>query len=448
MPENGQAVKVAFKKSVVGFAVGDAASNITRILDNPSSQMREGEEGGGLSEGGTSMPLNVLVAQNFTFKIVAMSELDAYTPLRRGSMLQMQHLAIPPATLQIFSSHSPGRQQLLPLVIVYPSILQIFSGLDVDENGNDEYKVVYHYTTKDKTAELPAAKATAAAAAADGTVTIAGPIDLGGDSVIAHACSDKDFITVGNALKIYYYAGIGTDQTRSIIVEWAAGPMLDWVAESVICGITFFLSIDNALRLTTGQAKPAPALSGPPPLPPSSSSSSSSAAAAAAGGASGEGAALLARMQQCLVDPSRHSASIDSAPLDKYAYRALQSIQDDLSKTHCNEATTDDNAMELSCEEELDVSSQHSWFTTVKIDQAGKRLLITSRGIKAPDGGLASAYVFVYFGYPSGGGKGGKGCHHSEAAAGVAGLTHHAVIQADNEQLQKQVKYAVGRLHK
>ena len=69
MPENGQSVKVAFKKGIVGHAVGEAASRITEFLDHPEKQ----EEYDQQRREGTlpSSSLHVLVAQNFVFKVVS-----------------------------------------------------------------------------------------------------------------------------------------------------------------------------------------------------------------------------------------------------------------------------------------------------------------------------------------------------------------------------------------
>lgn len=78
MPENGQSVKVAFKKSVVGYAVGEAAKEIVALLDNP-----EVDDGEGQSVLRASSSLKVLVAENFVFKVVSLSELELYTSLRR-----------------------------------------------------------------------------------------------------------------------------------------------------------------------------------------------------------------------------------------------------------------------------------------------------------------------------------------------------------------------------
>ena len=123
MPENGQSVKIAFKKSVIGFAEGEAARNIIETLDNPKIL----EQNKIFSRSDTGLPMNVLVVQNFTFKIVSVAELDMYTPFRKGSLLQRQYVALPPATLQLFGRNSVHGEMksALPLVIVYPALFQV-----------------------------------------------------------------------------------------------------------------------------------------------------------------------------------------------------------------------------------------------------------------------------------------------------------------------------------
>lgn len=284
----------------------------------------------------------------------------------------------------------------------------------MDEDGNDTYAVVYHYT------EIAKDALTSVGKLEDAPTRINGAVDLGANSAASLACSERDFITIGSAVKISYYEG--ENQNRCIAVEWTADPVYDWVAEAAICSLSYFMSIDNALRLTTSQAK--------------------AVVPAAADGAENSSDDILNKMRSGLIDPSKHSMLIDSDG-DKTTRLALQRIKDCLSEQYCNSVWD----MEISNEEdnagEIDASNASSWFESVKLDQGGRRLIVTSSRLATSSGEAAAvAYVFVHFHKNS-----GKGCKHGPNEEGHGHCKkHHAVIQAENEVLKSQVKHAISTL--
>jgi hypothetical protein len=510
MPSNGQTVQLSFKKPVSATAVGSAAEAIAsgfdavyeqRSLELAKQQQHkymaqegedadddamdiDGEGQGGVSDGTGTMtgntkpsvvsgfnapmlvalpPSAILVGQNFTYKIVNIDDIESYTPLRCGKLLNKQHIAIPPATMQLFASNSTTNSgvnsvsslggAVLPLLAVYPYLYDIFHDMDtlsfgISGDGKDtRIDITYHYAS------------------------VGQPIKLDNDAMddesavgfqAIYTCSDKDFITIGNVFRVSYYNPTGErNRFHSLVIEWNANPFVDWAAEAAVCSMTYALSIENALRVTSSidrEGRQLPVLQPQHPSPPSSSQYTPTNNSSTATGdnigipTSGHNDDIIDRMRAGVIDPS--IASDLASITGNAAFKArLSRIRDLFIASYCSNAAAaptkaGSKKRTANTVKELDLSSKSSWFRSVQLDASGKRLIIQSAEFEDPRNpaktstqGPAEAYLFIEWARNQKQGS-CKACNHATECSHM----HHAVVQCDHDELRHQVMYALQHL--
>ncbi len=420
MPRNGQRVELAFRKSVTAVAVGSAAQDIARALDE--ARVREPL----LSAGGEPMPIQavpmpksaLLVSNNFTFKIISVAELATYTSLRRGRLTNRQHVPIPKAVVQLFTQK---HTVTAPLTIAYPYLLEVFGEMDssvfrrrrgqgaapggpresTEEDGGSPAVVVYHYVQPE-------------------------------DKVVYHSVhpTAADYISIGDVVKVLYFTPDATpaEPFSSLVVEWACDPSIDWLAEAAVCAVTYAVSVENALRTTTTSSL------------------------FSKGSHHEELSETVLRMRSGLVNPAAASDDIDGRKLEdeRARKRMLLKLRNDLRDACVSSSPVSEvPVLDDSRDDSLYISHKHTWFSSVDCDVSGKRLIFRSSFLPAQSSTdklfvPAEGYLFVEWETQSGDGASG---HRHVSINGVAGKKHHAVVQSESDVLRAQIFYVLEHLH-
>jgi hypothetical protein len=532
MPSNGQTVQLSFKKPVSATAVGAAAEVIAAEFDalykhrslelaeqqravevglegaggmdvygdiNRDIDVGKGDDegrgvitsssssgGGVISSGeiksstekvsGLNAPMlvglppsSILVGQNFTYKIVKIDDLESYTPLRRGKLVNRQHIAIPAAAMQLFASASgtttsttttsssgASSTAILPLLAVYPYLHDVFHDMDASSLGAAHGKdaridITYHYASVGETIKLESNEAGSGNAPAEFEAI--------------YTCSDKDFITIGDVFRVSYYNPSGhRNRFHSLVIEWNANPLVDWAAEAAVCCMTYALSVENALRITTSIDRLEGTSKATPSQPHSSSSFSPGNTSSTtlehldrSGHHPAGSADVIERMRTGVIDPSIAS-DLASVNGDVVSKAKLARIRDLLVASYCHSdangaiPTTKVDSKKRSADtaKDLDLTQKSCWFKSVLLDASGKRLIIQSRLFEDPRNsakssikGPAEAYVFIEWGRNQPSPSSCKACHHVQDCGHIQ---HHAVIQCDHDGFRDQVAYALQHL--
>lgn len=211
-PENGVKVKLRFRKNIIADVVGDAASGLLSAIEQPSQQKRSvGDTAKGAGTQVDVPPSLMLVTENFTSKLVQATELANHTICKFGRITQRQNIPIPPGFFPVDKRSDPlvNQQSEKLMQLVMSNLEEVFDCIQMVD------------------AKSPGS-------------------ELSSDvSEVA-----PRYISIQNLISVY-----PADSSPSppltlshLVVEWAASPVADTVADCVTGIILQAFSTTNLLR--------------------------------------------------------------------------------------------------------------------------------------------------------------------------------------------------------